>query len=136
MKETIIPAGANKVLFLLAPMLTFTLALVAWAVIPFDAGLGDRRHQCRHALPLRDLVAGRLRHHHGGLGVELEIRLPGRAALGGADGVYEVSIGFVIITVLLWSGSLNLSDIVEAQAAASAAASTGAGQLRCCSRCS
>ena len=49
--------------------------------------LGDRQHQCRHPLHLRDLLARRLRHHHGRLGVELEIPLPRRAALGGADGV-------------------------------------------------
>ena len=49
--------------------------------------LGHRRHQCRHPLPVRHLLARRLRHHHRRLGVELEVRLPGRAALGGADGV-------------------------------------------------
>ena len=65
-KETIIPSGANRVVFILAPMLTFVLSLIAWAVIPFDSGL---------------------RHHHGGLGEQFEIRLPRRAALGGADGV-------------------------------------------------
>ncbi|KAF1857350.1 hypothetical protein Lal_00044854 [Lupinus albus] len=47
--------------------------------------LGDRRHQCRHHLHLRDLVARRVRRHHGRLGVELEIRLPRRAPLGGPD---------------------------------------------------
>ena len=86
-KETIIPSGANTAIFLIAPMVLFTLSLVAWAVIPFGARHGARQHQCRHPLSLRDLVARRLRHHHGGLGVELEIRLSRRAALGGADGV-------------------------------------------------
>ena len=73
-KETIIPTGANRVVFLLAPMITFVLALMAWAVIPFDATAGAVRHQCRHALSLRHLVARRLRHHHGRLGLQLEIR--------------------------------------------------------------
>ena len=59
----------------------------AWAVIPSTHGWVDRRHQCRHPLHLRHLVARRLRHHHGRLGVELEIPVPRRAALGGADGV-------------------------------------------------
>ena len=54
---------------------------------PGQRRLGDRRHQCRHSLHLRDLLARRLRHHHGRLGVELEISVPRRAALGGADGV-------------------------------------------------
>ena len=86
-KEPVIPAGANKGVFLLAPLVTCVLALAAWAVIPVNAELGDRRHQCRRSLHLRDLVADGLRHHHGGLGVELEISVPRRAALGGADGV-------------------------------------------------
>ena len=86
-KEPVIPAGANKGVFLLAPLITAVLALAAWAVIPLGRRLGHRQHQCRHPLPLRHLVARRLWHHHGRLGVELEIPVPGRAALGGADGV-------------------------------------------------
>ena len=54
---------------------------------PAQRRLGDRRHQCRHPLHLRHLLARRLRHHHGRLGVELEIPVPRRAALGRADGV-------------------------------------------------
>ncbi len=54
---------------------------------PGQRRLGDRQHQCRHPLHLRDLLARRVRHHHGRLGVELEISVPGGAALGGADGV-------------------------------------------------
>ncbi len=87
LKEPVIPAGANKGVFLLAPLVTCVLALGAWAVIPVNARLGDRQHQRRHPLHLRDLVAVRLRHHHGRLGVELEIPVPGGAALRGADGV-------------------------------------------------
>ena len=86
-KETIIPAGANRVVFIIAPMLTFLLSLVAWAVIPFDDGYGAGRHQCRDSLSLRDLLARRLRHHHGRLGVELEICISGRSALRGANGL-------------------------------------------------
>ena len=67
-KETILPAGANKAVFILAPMLTFILALVAWAVIPFGEGLGDRRHQCRHPVSVRDFLARRLWRDHGRLG--------------------------------------------------------------------
>ena len=60
-----IPAGANKGVFLLAPLVTCTLALAAWAVIPVSAGLGDCRYQRRRSLRLRDL-ARCVRHHHGG----------------------------------------------------------------------
>ena len=92
--------------------------------------LGDRQHQCRHTLYLRDLLARRLRHHHGRLGIEFQISVP--AALRSAAQMvsYEVSIGFVIITVLLCVGSLNLSAIVEAQDALWLAARTGTG-CRC-----
>ncbi len=86
-KETIIPSGANRMVFVLAPMLTFVLSLVGVGGDPVRRGHGAGRHQCRHPLSLRDLLAGRLRHHHGGLGDQLEIRVPGRVALGRADGV-------------------------------------------------
>jgi len=85
-KELIIPTGANRVVFLLAPMLTFILAMVGWAVIPVAEGCAVG-HQCRRAVPLRDFLARRVRHHHGRLGLELEISVPRRAALGGTDGV-------------------------------------------------
>ena len=53
-KETILPAGANKIVFILAPMLTFILSLVAWAVIPFGERFeGHKRHQCRYLYLLR-----------------------------------------------------------------------------------
>ena len=86
-KETIIPSGANRVVFVMAPMITFILSLVAWAVIPFGEGVVARQHQCRHPLSVRHLLARRLRHHHGRLGLQFEIPLPRCAALGGADGV-------------------------------------------------
>jgi NADH-quinone oxidoreductase subunit H len=114
-KETIIPSGSNKVLFVLAPMLTFLLALAAWAVIPFQAGivLADINVGVLYLFAISSLsVYG--------------IILAGWASnskyafLGGLRSAaqmvsYEVSIGLVIITVLLCVGSLNLSAIVEAQ---------------------
>lgn len=115
LKETIIPDGANKGVFLLAPMITFTLALVGWAVIPFGA-----------KLVLADINVGVLYLFAiSSLGV-YGIIMSGWASnskypfLGGLRSAaqmvsYEVSIGFVIVTVLLYAGSLNLNAIVEAQ---------------------
>jgi NADH-quinone oxidoreductase subunit H len=114
-KETIIPTGANRGVFVAAPMLTFLLALVAWAVIPFGKGL-----------VLADINVGVLYLFAiSSLGV-YGIIMAGWASnskyafLGGLRAAaqmvsYEVSIGLVIITVLLCVGSLNLSKIVEAQ---------------------
>ncbi len=114
-KETIIPTGANVALFLGAPMFTFFLALSAWAVIPFQAGV-----------VLADINVGILNLFAiSSLGV-YGIIIAGWASnskysfLGGLRSAaqmvsYEVSIGLVIITVLLCVGSLNLSKIVEAQ---------------------
>ena len=115
LKETIIPAGANRVVFLVAPMITFILALVAWAVIPFGEGL-----------VLADINVGILfLFAISSLGV-YGIIMAGWASnskyafLGALRSAaqmvsYEVSMGFVIITVLLCVGSLNLSQIVLAQ---------------------
>jgi len=114
-KETIIPTGANKVVFVIAPVLTFTLALIAWAVIPLGEGL-----------VLSNINVGILYLFAvSSLGV-YGILMSGWASnskyafLGGLRSAaqmvsYEVSMGFVIITVLLLTGSLNLSDIVNAQ---------------------
>jgi NADH-quinone oxidoreductase subunit H len=114
-KETVIPAGANRVVFVFAPMLTFLLALIAWAVIPFDDGM-----------VLANINVGVLYLFAiSSLGV-YGIIMAGWASnskyafLGGLRSAaqmvsYEVSIGFVIITVLLCVGSLNLSDVVNAQ---------------------
>ncbi len=114
-KETIIPTGANAALFLGAPMLTFFLALSSWAVIPFQAGV-----------VLADINVGILYLFAiSSLGV-YGIIIAGWASnskysfLGGLRSAaqmvsYEVSIGLVLITVLLFVGSLNLSKIVEAQ---------------------
>ena len=115
LKETIVPTRANPAVFLIAPMLTFILALIAWAVIPFGEGL-----------VLADINVGVLYLFAvSGLGV-YGIIMAGWASnskyafLGGLRSAaqmvsYEVSMGFVIITVLVCVGSLNLSDIVEAQ---------------------
>jgi hypothetical protein len=79
------PAGATR-RFLLAPLISVTLALVAWAVMPF-ARLGGLNINVGDPLPFAVLLAsGVLRHHHGRLGVQLEVPVPGLAALGGADG--------------------------------------------------
>jgi NADH-quinone oxidoreductase subunit H len=119
LKETVIPAGANKVVFVLAPMVTFVLALVAWAVIPFGPFLDWH-------LVLADINVGVLYLFAiSSLGV-YGIIMAGWASnskyafLGALRSAaqmvsYEISIGFVIITVLLCAGSLNLSKIVMAQ---------------------
>ena len=115
LKETIIPSSANKGIFLLAPMITFVLALISWAVIPFDA-----------ELVLADINVGVLYLFAiSSLGV-YGIIMSGWASnskypfLGGLRSAaqmvsYEVSMGFVIVCVLLYVGSLNLNHIVEAQ---------------------
>ena len=114
-KEVIIPSGANKVLFLLAPLVTTTLAFAGWAVIPFDAGwvvaninVGILYLFAVSSLGVYGVIMG---------GWASNSKYPFLAALRCAAQMvsYEVSIGFVIITVLLFAGSLNLSAIVEAQ---------------------
>ncbi|HEY8191104.1 MAG TPA: NADH-quinone oxidoreductase subunit NuoH [Alphaproteobacteria bacterium] len=113
-KETIIPSQAHRVVFLLAPIMLFTLALVAWAVIPFDLGL-----------VLADINVGILYLFAiSSMGV-YGVIMAGWASnsryafLGGLRSAsqmvsYEVSMGLVIVTVLLCTGSLNLTEIVMA----------------------
>jgi len=115
LKETIIPSGANVGVFLIAPMITFTLALIAWAVIPFQVGV-----------VLADINVGLLYLFAvSSMGV-YGIIMSGWASnskypfLGGLRSAaqmvsYEVSIGFVIICVVLYASSFNLSDIVMSQ---------------------
>src|SRR5690606_5331932 len=115
LKETIIPAGANRVVFVLAPMITFILALVAWAVIPFGPGvvLADINVGILYLFAISSLgVYGIIM-----AGWASNSRYAFLGALRSAAQMvsYEVSIGFVIIRVLLCGGSLNLSDIVLAQ---------------------
>ncbi len=114
-KETIIPSGSNRVVFLLAPMLTFFLSLVAWAVIPFDQGwvLADVNIGILYLLAISSM---------GVYGIVMAGWASNSryAFLGGLRSAaqmvsYEVSMGFVVVSVLLCVGSLNLSDIVMAQ---------------------
>jgi NADH-quinone oxidoreductase subunit H len=114
-KETIVPTGANRVVFLVAPMLTFVLALVAWAVIPFDQGvvLADINVGILYLFAISSLgVYGVVM-----AGWASNSRYAFLGALRSAAQMvsYEVSIGFVMITVLLCVGSLNLTDVIEAQ---------------------
>jgi NADH-quinone oxidoreductase subunit H len=115
LKETIIPSGANKGIFLIAPMITFTLALIGWAVIPFDAGvvLADINVGILYLFAVSSMgVYGIIMS-----GWASNSKYPFLGSLRSAAQMvsYEVSIGFVIVCVLLYVGSLNLSDIVEAQ---------------------
>jgi len=114
-KETIIPSGANRLVFVAAPMLTFSLALVAWAVIPFGSGivLANINVGILYLFAISSLgVYGVVM-----AGWASNSKYPFLGALRSAAQMvsYEVSIGFVMITVLLCVGSLNLSDIVRAQ---------------------
>src|SRR6516165_10397114 len=114
-KEPTIPAGANKGVFLLAPFVTCVLALAAWAVIPVDAGwvIADINVGILYIFAISSLgVYGVIM-----AGWASNSKYPFLAALRSAAQMvsYEVSIGFVIITVLLLVGSLNLTIVVEAQ---------------------
>jgi len=114
-KETIIPEGANRVVFVAAPMVTFVLSLVAWAVIPFDRGvvLANINVGVLYLFAISSLgVYGIIM-----AGWASNSIYPFLGALRSAAQMvsYEVSIGFVMISVLLCVGSLNLSAIVEAQ---------------------
>jgi NADH-quinone oxidoreductase subunit H len=115
LKEPVIPAGANKGVFLLAPLVTCTLALAAWAVIPVSAGIviANINVGILYIFAISSLMV------YGVImaGWASNSKYPFLAALRSAAQMvsYEVSIGFVFITVLLCVGSLNLSAIVEAQ---------------------
>src|SRR6187397_2001703 len=114
-KEPVIPAGANKGVFLLAPLVTCVLALAAWAVIPVNVGwmIADINVGVLYIFAISSLMV------YGVImaGWASNSKYPFLAALRSAAQMvsYEVSIGFVIITVLLCAGSLNLSAIVQAQ---------------------
>ena len=115
LKEPIIPDGANKGIFLLAPFISATLALAAWAVIPFDDGwaIASVNVGILYVFAISSLeVYGVIM-----AGWASNSKYPFLGALRSAAQMvsYEVSIGFVIITVLLSVGSLNLTDIVLAQ---------------------
>ena len=114
-KEIIIPASSNKIIFVLAPVVTMTLALVAWAVIPFDNELvladinvGILYLFAVSSLGVYGIIMG---------GWASNSKYPFLGAIRSAAQMvsYEVSIGIIIINVLLCVGSLNLKDIVNAQ---------------------
>jgi len=115
LKEPVIPAGSNKGVFLLAPLVACVLSLAAWAVIPVsarwvisDINVGILYIFAISSLGVYGIIMG---------GWASNSKYPFLSALRSAAQMvsYEVSIGFVIITVLLCAGSLNLSKIVEAQ---------------------
>jgi len=115
MKETIIPAGANRALFVIAPMLTFALGLLGWAVIPFDQHLilADVNVGILYIFAISSLgVYGII---IAGWASNSKYAFLGAMRSAAQMVSYEVSIGFVLVTVLLCVGSLNLNDIVEAQ---------------------
>ncbi len=115
LQETIIPSAANKGLFLIAPIITFTVALMAWAVIPFNSGavLANINIGLLYILAISSL---------GVYGVVIagwasNSKYPFFSAMRAAAQMisYEVSIGFILIGVVLWAGTFNMNGIVEAQ---------------------
>jgi NADH-quinone oxidoreductase subunit H len=115
LQETIVPSAANKGLFLIAPIITFTVALMAWAVIPFNSGamLADINVGLLYILAISSL---------GVYGVVIagwasNSKYPFFSAMRAAAQMisYEVSIGFILICVVLWAGTFNLNGIVQAQ---------------------
>ena len=114
-KETILPAGADKVVFMIAPMLTFVLAIIAWAVMPFGEGLviADINVGILYLFAVSSLgVYGVIM---AGWASNSKYAFLGALRSAAQMVSYEVSMGLVIITVLLCVGSLNLSAIIEAQ---------------------
>ena len=114
-KEIIIPASSNKIIFILAPIITMTLALISWAVIPFsesfviaNINVGILYIFAVSSLGVYGIIMG---------GCASNSKYPFLGAIRSAAQMvsYEVSIGVIIINVLLCVGSLNLSDIVKAQ---------------------
>lgn len=114
-KEVIIPANANKILFLLAPVITFVLALIGWAVIPFsekfvisDINVGVTYLLATSSLGVYGIIIA-------GWASNSKYAFLGAIRSSAQMISYEVSIGLVIVSVILWTGSLNLSEIVLAQ---------------------
>ena len=115
LQETIIPSAANKGIFLLAPIVTFTVALMAWAVIPFDFGvvLADINVGLLYIFAISSLsVYGIIM-----AGWASNSKYPFFSAMRASAQMisYEVSIGFIMVGVILYAGSFNLTDIVLAQ---------------------
>lgn len=115
MKETIIPAGANRVLFLLAPMITFTLAMIAWAVIPVNDGWAVAKINVGVLYLFAISSLGVYGIIIAGWASNSKYAFLGALRSAAQMVSYEVSIGFVMVSVLLCVGSLNLNDIVLAQ---------------------
>lgn len=114
-KEVVIPAGANKAVFMIAPLVTCVLALSAWAVVPLDEGwvIADINVGILYIFAISSLgVYGVIM---GGWASNSKYPFLGALRSAAQMVSYEVSIGFVIITVLLCAGSLNLTEIVNAQ---------------------
>lgn len=114
-KETIIPAGSNRFLFVLAPMLTFMLAFAAWAVIPVSDGwaLADINVGILYLFAISSLgVYGII---IAGWASNSKYAFLGALRSAAQMVSYEVSIGFVLVTVLLLAGSMNMTDIVNSQ---------------------
>lgn len=114
-KESILPSNANKALFILAPMLTFTLSLMGWAVIPFgenlvlaDISVGILYLLAISALGVYGIILS-------GWSSNSKYAFLGALRSAAQMVSYEVSIGFILITVVLCAGSFNLSSIVLAQ---------------------
>ena len=115
LQETIVPSAANRGLFLLAPIITFTVALIVWAVVPFDIGvvLADINVGLLYVLAASSLgVYGIIL-----AGWSSNSKYPFFSAIRAAAQMvsYEVAIGFVLISIILWSGTFNLTGIVESQ---------------------
>ena len=114
-KETIVPTGANRILFLIAPLLTMTLAMLAWAVIPVNYGwaVADINVGILYLFAISSLgVYGIV---IAGWASNSKYAFLGALRSAAQMVSYEVSMGFVMVTVLLCAGSLNLTDIVMAQ---------------------
>uniref|UniRef100_UPI0035AF00FA complex I subunit 1/NuoH family protein n=1 Tax=Novosphingobium sp. TaxID=1874826 RepID=UPI0035AF00FA len=115
LQETIIPSAANKGLFLIAPIITFTVALMAWAVIPFNSAaiLADINVGLLYILAISSLgVYGTII-----AGWSSNSKYPFFSAMRASAQMisYEVSIGFILICVVLWAGTFNMNGIVMAQ---------------------
>jgi NADH-quinone oxidoreductase subunit H len=115
-KEIVIPAGADKAVFLLAPLISFILAFVAWAVIPFGDGwvVADLNVGILYLFAISSLgVYGIIM---GGWASNSKYPFLGSLRSAAQMVSYEVSLGFVIITVIILAGSMNLTEIVGRQA--------------------
>jgi NADH-quinone oxidoreductase subunit H len=115
MKETVIPSGANRIVFVAAPILTFVLSLVAWAVIPFGNGIAVSNINVGMLYLFAISSLGVYGIIMAGWASNSKYAFLGALRSAAQMVSYEVSIGFVIVTVLLCVGSLNLNDIVLAQ---------------------